>query len=211
MENTKKRFGKCPKCGTVNESTAKECVGCGVIFKKIKTRPNATEIEQEKPIGEKTDGKVKCSNCGKLFAPHAEFCPYCEGKPIKKQNEENPNEINANKLAIVIAAVFIVVIFMAFNSGSEKKKSDWKTKDNSNMAYVMMGNFVEQRLKSPKSADFPGGYYDKHTTYLGNQKYRIVSYVDAENSFGVDIRTHFVGEIKQTSEDEWQLLSLNFK
>jgi hypothetical protein len=75
----------------------------------------------------------------------------------------------------------------------------------------MMEDFVKQRLKSPSTAEFPGVFDGKldHVTDLENQTYRIVSYVDAQNSFGAKIRTKFIGEIKQTSADRWQLISLD--
>ena len=81
------------------------------------------------------------------------------------------------------------------------------------MAYIMMEKYVEQRLISPKSAEFPGVFDGKldHVQYLGNQKYRIVSYVDAQNSFGALIRTNFVGEIQQISETTWRLLALDLQ
>lgn len=78
------------------------------------------------------------------------------------------------------------------------------------MAYIMMESFVKQRLKAPGDAEFPGVFdgIEQHVTSLGDQQYRINSYVDAQNSFGAKLRVSFVGEIQQTSEEEWQLLSL---
>jgi len=79
------------------------------------------------------------------------------------------------------------------------------------MAYSMMKDSVERRLKSPKSAEFPGIFESAgHVKYLGNQNYRIVSWVDAQNSFGANITTYFVGEIKETSDNQWNLIKLEF-
>jgi len=80
-------------------------------------------------------------------------------------------------------------------------------------AYIMMQQFVERRLKSPKSADFPypfgeGGH--THVKYVGNQKYSIDSWVDAQNAFGADIRTRFKGKVKQVGTEEWKLVELTF-
>jgi len=114
-------------------------------------------------------------------------------------------------ISLVGIAVFVL---LAFGSTDSEKSSDpnaWKTEDNKSMAYIMMEDFVKQRLKAPSTAEFPGVFDGKldHVTALGNQTYRIVSYVDAQNSFGAKIRTKFVGEIKQMSADRWQLISLN--
>ena len=75
-------------------------------------------------------------------------------------------------------------------------------------AWVYMQRFVEKRLKSPKTADFPFGGY-RHVTPLKNGRYKVDSYVDSQNSFGADVRTYFSGVIKK-SENGWRLESLNF-
>ncbi|MGP1345162.1 MAG: hypothetical protein ACTS3F_00655 [Phycisphaerales bacterium] len=74
----------------------------------------------------------------------------------------------------------------------------------------MMEDFVKQRLRSPSTADFPGIFDGRadHVKYHGNQQYRIMSWVDAQNAFGATIRIEFVGEIEQVEETRWQLNSL---
>jgi len=117
---------------------------------------------------------------------------------------------------IFSAAAFLIFVFLAVGSvddnGSKPRDPNaWKTKDNKIMAYIMMERFVKRRLKAPSTAKFPSvfdGQLD-HVTSLGGQKYRIVSYVDAQNSFGAKIRVRFVGVIQQISDDEWQLISLD--
>lgn len=109
---------------------------------------------------------------------------------------------------------FAIFGFLALGStdddSASKDPNAWKTEDNWSMAYIMMEDFVKQRLKSPGSAKFPGVFDGRkeHVTKLGEQKYRIVSYVDAQNAFGAMIRTKFVGEIQQVSDEKWQLISL---
>lgn len=76
-------------------------------------------------------------------------------------------------------------------------------------AWAYMQLFVENTLKNPKSAEFRyGGFRDVEA--LGEGRYRVDSYVDAENSFGGTIRTEFEGVIVRT-EDGWRLESLDFK
>lgn len=69
--------------------------------------------------------------------------------------------------------------------------------------------FVEQELKSPTTADFPFGGF-RHVTKLGVNRYKVDSYVDAQNSFGAITRTHFDGVI-ESIEGGWRLEYLNFK
>jgi hypothetical protein len=70
-------------------------------------------------------------------------------------------------------------------------------------AFVMSQDFVKQRLKSPKSADFP--WYDqKFVTDKGDGQYVVVSYVDAKNSFGADLRANYVCELRYVGDNKWQ-------
>ena len=114
-------------------------------------------------------------------------------------------------LAALLVFVFLAVGSTDTDSSKPRDPNAWKTEDNKSMAYIMMEDFVKRRLKSPSTAEFPGVFDGKldHVTSLGGQKYRIVSYVDAQNSFGAQMRTKFIGEIQQLSYDQWQLISLN--
>ncbi len=76
-------------------------------------------------------------------------------------------------------------------------------------AWAYMQQFVEKKLKSPSSADFPFGG-SRHVTPLGGGRYKVDSYVDANNSFGAQLRTHFEGVIKRVAGG-WELEYLRFK
>ena len=83
-----------------------------------------------------------------------------------------------------------------------------KREDDIHGAWAYTQLFVEKRLKSPKSADFPFGGY-RHVTSLGGGRYKVQSYVDAKNAFGVEIRTDFEGIIKRI-DGGWELEYLIF-
>ena len=76
-------------------------------------------------------------------------------------------------------------------------------------AWAYMQLFVEEQLKSPKSADFPFGGARDAVTDLGEGRYKVASYVDSENTFGGTVRTHFEGVIRK-GDGEWHLESLEF-
>ena len=79
------------------------------------------------------------------------------------------------------------------------------------MAYIMMEKFVKDRLKAPATAKFPGSLeYRDHITKLSGRRYRISSWVDAQNGFGALLRMHFVGEVEELDNDKWRLNSLEF-
>ncbi|MCY1439063.1 hypothetical protein D9M71_552830 [compost metagenome] len=82
--------------------------------------------------------------------------------------------------------------------------------NDSTMAYVMSQNFVKQRLKSPASADFPFiSNQNVSSTPIGNCKFHVAAYVDAQNTFGAKIRTPYIAILEyKPSEKTWHLISL---
>ena len=64
--------------------------------------------------------------------------------------------------------------------------------------WAMAQSFVKDQLKSPKSADFPT-YGDDSVSIKGSgDYYKVTGYVDAENSFGAEIRSTFSLVLKKS-------------
>jgi hypothetical protein len=89
--------------------------------------------------------------------------------------------------------------------------NSWKTEDNTTMAYVMMQNFVKDRLKSPGSAKFEWITEPACTIEKDGFEYRISSWVDSQNDFSALTRTRFSGVVRQVDKDNWELLALEFE
>jgi hypothetical protein len=70
---------------------------------------------------------------------------------------------------------------------SVSKVKGGKEKD----AWICAQNVVENNLKSPSTAEFPW-YDEEYVTYLGNERYQITAYVEADNSFGAHIKSNFI-------------------
>ena len=89
---------------------------------------------------------------------------------------------------------------------------EWMKRDESSMAYIMMRDFVKDKLKSPATAKFPSLAWDNQVRAIrvSGQKYMIYGYVDAQNSFGALIRTKYTGVVEQTAKDKWVLQELAF-
>lgn len=120
-------------------------------------------------------------------------------------------------LCLLLLAVLISGCTSSSSSRSQptaKKEVRWQDKENQLGAYVSAQMFVEQRLKAPSTAKFRAcGDTDTTkycTEYLGNQRYRVRTYVDSQNAFGAMIRTHFVCVMEQTADDYFELESLEF-
>ena len=87
--------------------------------------------------------------------------------------------------------IFLVVIFMVMCSPSKDKK---KSKQNLYQeCYYYSQELVKDKLKSPKSSDFPW-YSDNFISDKGN-KIIVSAYVDADNSFGANVRVQYTATI----------------
>lgn len=94
---------------------------------------------------------------------------------------------------------------------AEIRRQELATRTNKPLAYRMSQDFVKRRLKTPATADFPSIVWEGESVnvdVVGPQEYVVRSYVDAQNSFGAQMRTHYVARLRQESKNNWRLLSL---
>lgn len=77
-------------------------------------------------------------------------------------------------------------------------------------AKVMAETFVRKQLKSPSTADFPWHPDEYTATEIEKNVWRVSGYVDAQNSFGATIRTHWTVIIRYEGRDKWTLISCVF-
>jgi hypothetical protein len=109
--------------------------------------------------------------------------------------------------AVITSIVEVATVERTGSTSSETRRLSGESQG----AWAYMQQFVSDRLKSPKSAEY-ASFYDSTVTSLGGGRYRVQSYVDATNSFGGEIRTPFIGIIKRITidgESGWELESLN--
>lgn len=123
---------------------------------------------------------IKCPDCGKEISDSTPSCPNC-GKP-------KPGGKKTSPLAWVVLIIFIIG-FMGVCSSLNTPSRPVSSEPTETQAGIIANNFVERQLKSPKSADFP--MFDRVVQKTGPRSFRVVSYVDAQNSFGATIRTRF--------------------
>lgn len=75
-------------------------------------------------------------------------------------------------------------------------------------AFTIAQNFVESNLRCPRTAKWPWISYSKVTVHLGNGRYQISSYLDAQNGFGALVRINFICVVEHISGDRWRLINL---
>ena len=110
---------------------------------------------------------------------------------------------NTITYCLIMIAVFALCI-CATSCGSSDSSSDNPDKIE---AYVMSQEFVKERLKAPATADFP--WYDENfVKELGDNKFEVNAYVDAENSFGAKVRTNYSCVLKYVGDDKWRAESV---
>ena len=107
---------------------------------------------------------------------------------------------NKNRLGIgclTIFMLFLIAVVWAVTSDDYKKPDGVE-------AFVASQNFVKERLKAPSTAKFPT-YDQAEVVTNDNKRFKITSYVDAQNSLGATVRTRYVCIITHVNGNQWQL------
>lgn len=85
--------------------------------------------------------------------------------------------------------------------------------DHSEMAPYMCQKFILEQLKAPATADFQSAResaVNRTADSAQGEMFTVETYVDAQNSFGANIRTRFRCEVARNKKtDQWVLVSLN--
>ena len=118
----------------------------------------------------------------------------------------------------------LVVVGMLISAGCSKKEvesleqikarveaeveTEVKPKHDKLGAFTIAQDFIESNLICPRTAKWPWISYSKVTVHLGNGRYRISSYLDAQNGFGALIRINFICVVEHISGDRWRLVKL---
>lgn len=116
----------------------------------------------------------------------------------KIKNAENKKNTRTGCLALVVI-IIAIGLWIGFSIGGTEIKGP-----SSIDAYVMSQKFVEDRLKTPSTAKFPT-YKEEMVVQLNDNRFKVSAYVDAQNTFGATIRTHYTCWVKNTSGDRWSL------
>ena len=141
--------------------------------------------------------------------------------------EKKPMELKTKIILIVVFGVLLLiggiqVLLQESPDSSDRSNSSansqapesietWRDKDNIDLARNMTKDFVKKNLRSPSTAKFPGLFELKdHITYLGDQRYKTVSWVDAQNGLGAVVRMNYTAIVVQTDKLSWRLESLEF-
>lgn len=109
-----------------------------------------------------------------------------------------------NLLSLIFLALFILFALGSTEEDPEEKAHREKFGDELG-AWVIAQEFVNDRLKSPGTADYGWQTTDECVTDLGRGRYAVKGWVDSQNSFGGTVRIHFSLTVKYLGNDKWQL------
>ncbi|MBR2320269.1 MAG: hypothetical protein IKA50_05760 [Clostridia bacterium] len=150
---------------------------------------------------------IKCVDCMQDISDSSKVCPHCgcpTAKSIRAEKERINQEQwnNASPMVKTIATIVTVAIVVLIAVFLFKACSEIDTEDNYNTegrAIVCAEMAVEERLKSPSTAKFCPSY-EMTATNLGGDNWKVTGYVDAQNSFGAEVREYWTVTFTLTKE-----------
>lgn len=110
------------------------------------------------------------------------------------------------KFALIFALfsiVFLITIVAVAPSGNKDNPKNNKHKKeivNPDKAWLMSQHFLESKLTSPATADFPSRY--SRCDIVNDSTFWLEGYVDSQNAYGAVLRTDFQIKVMYTG-GEW--------
>ena len=129
----------------------------------------------------------------------------------------NARDIKYIGMGLGVFALFGAIVF--FGSTEEtpeeiaakaQQDSARVARDQTFMAYIMCQDFVERQLKAPSTADWPPTR-EASIARVAGDTFRVVTYVDAQNSFGVMIRSTVQCDLVDLKNDQWRALDVQVR
>ena len=89
----------------------------------------------------------------------------------------------------------------------EVKTTNDKAEHSDFMAFLMAKDFVTKGLKAPSTAKF-ADWDESRVLQTKPGEYRVISWVESQNSFGAMLRTQYICEVKTLDAETWTLVQL---
>lgn len=177
---------------------------------------------------------IECAECSGQVSDKAAACPHC-GAPVEvstglapaqtyrpgryeeirpslwadQSRSKTPGRVLRRVLLTIIGVMIVLGWALGAWESSPSGGSRSPAADTGEPieAFLICQDFVEDRLKAPATAEYPSDYR-KYTERLASGRFRVTAYVDAQNSFGAQVRTDFVCVVKYVGDETWELESL---
>ncbi len=126
------------------------------------------------------DPTKKCSECFAEVPAQAKKCSHCGSKLPQPTSR-------IVKILIALCGIGIFTSIVINGIGGSSTPSTTKKPNYEGGAIIYAEPYVSRLLKSPSTADFCSGT----ATDLGNNKWKVSSCVDSQNSYGAMIRSNW--------------------
>ena len=164
-----------------------------------------TEIKREKVYNPQDNYYINTSTINQCFrcVNHFKCTVSCEGlnfedkglKHFRQEQRKYGIQLFIKVVGVIFTCVALFLAFHNFNTSPNDDISNWRFK-----AYMTAKDKIEQQLKNPSSANFAS--IDSSDIKEFSNKVKVNSYVDAKNSFGAMVRTHFSVVV---NKDSWTI------
>lgn len=118
----------------------------------------------------------------------------------------------AAKVFFIVVVMFagLMILGVALEPSPEERSASNCTSEGRRAAWISARVFVERALVAPATADFPAfGSSGTMVDHLGGCRFDVAGYVDAENSFGANLRSTFTLEVEYLpAEQGWRAAAL---
>ena len=144
----------------------------------------------------------KCPYCTGENQDKASVCVFC-GRAFPKVQSVKPKQTCGSVAMFLFLGIGGIIALILLLSGGPSKPEPL-TKSQS--AWYTCRQFVEDRLKAPKTADFET-YKENQVSHVDYDEWKVNMNVDAENSFGAMLRSEFSCHLQDKGET-WYLISI---
>lgn len=143
----------------------------------------------------------------RIFVPSAPTTPTAPAiKAIAPPAKQKGYGLLALILSFGAGAFAVLLVVFTLSGGTLALPS--QPGASASGAFSMCQDLVKRDLTAPATADFASSG-DSTITDMGNRRYRVVSYVDAENGFGANIRTSYTCVVQgEQDTNNWRLIDL---
>jgi hypothetical protein len=114
------------------------------------------------------------------------------GEPLVEPTLSRSENIKGTLALLGMIGLVVAVVWWIIAAATSEDEDDGPSDVG---AFYACQHFVEQVLKAPSTADF-GLFEDSRVAPEGDDRYTVRGLVDAENSFGVPLRSTYTCEVK---------------
>ena len=124
--------------------------------------------------------------------------------------DEKAQKQEARNFLGCLAVTIIAVLCVFFSCRNYKPSPEAIAEGDKYEAWYYAQKFTEKKLATPKSADFPSYHTDGvKVKNIGDDKFSVRGYVDAQNAFGAIVRSRFEAKISREGK-KWYLDSFRW-